>query len=241
MSEEADIRPVAHVDCRFEPREWSFLTENRTRIEDHWKRISADKPAMFNGRVLLVDQWSLSEGVFRARFFETDYAAFLAFLAFGTDEADAWNVFAMAALRGSDGPYLLGEMSAHTAHAGKIYFPAGTPDRDDIRGDVVDLAGSVLREVAEETGLTADEVTIGTDWTFVRLGRKIALMREVVSPLPATDLMVSVNRLLASDPQAELARLHLVSQAGHIDPTRMPPIQTAYLSAALGDRDQRTG
>ncbi len=50
----------------------------------------------------------------------------------------------MGAVRASDGAFLLGVMGAHTANAGKIYFPAGTPDPDAMSsGETVDLAGSV--------------------------------------------------------------------------------------------------
>ena len=70
----------------------------------------------------------------------------------------------MAALRGSDGAFLLGEMSPHTASAGAIYFPAGTPDRQDLSGAVVDLEASARRELFEETGWRAEEAEIAAGW-----------------------------------------------------------------------------
>ena len=80
----------------------------------------------------------------------------------------------MGAVRASDGAFLLGVMDAHTANAGKIYFPAGIADRSDVVGETVDLAGNVMREVAEETGLTADDLrprTAGTACSPARTSR----------------------------------------------------------------------
>ncbi len=98
--------------------------------------------------------------VFRGAYLETRFSRFIAWRDFGFPDRTMRNCFAMAALRAADGAFLLGVMGAHTANAGKVYFPAGTPDLDDVVGDRVDLAGSVARELGEETGLATAALTL---------------------------------------------------------------------------------
>ena len=52
----------------------------------------------------------------------------LAWRDFGFPDANIANGFSMAALLSADGAFDLGEMAPHTANAGAIYFPSGTPD-----------------------------------------------------------------------------------------------------------------
>ena len=80
-------------------------------------------------------------------------ASFIAWRDWGFPDRAVRNCFAAGAIRASDGAFVLGVMGPQTANAGKIYFPAGTPDPGDVVGQEVDLAGSVRREIAEETGL----------------------------------------------------------------------------------------
>ena len=82
----------------------------------------------------------------------------------------------MAALRAADGAFLLGRMAKHTANAGKVYFPSGTPDPNDVRdGGIVDLDGSVRRELLEETGLISTDAKPG-GWHAVLAGARVALI-----------------------------------------------------------------
>jgi hypothetical protein len=152
-----DVLQVDELDCRLVPRPWSFARTRAAAIDAHWRRLIEANPNLFNGRVLLQHDGRVEVAGgrrrFRADYLETDFKSFIAWRDFGFPEAGVRNGFAMAALQAADGGFVVGEMAAHTANAGRVYFPSGTPDPQDLVGDTVDLDGSVRRELMEETGL----------------------------------------------------------------------------------------
>ena len=107
------------------------------------------------------------------------------------------NCFAMAALRCADGAFLLGEMAPHTFNAGQIYFPAGTPDPNDVFDNRVDLEASVRRELFEETGIEASETIMASGWTLALTPQRIACMKLMTLPLPAESAKARVEAYLA--------------------------------------------
>jgi hypothetical protein len=88
---------------------------------------------------------AVSGSVFRGACLETDFASMLAWRNWDFPDPGVKNCFAMGVLRARDGAFLLGVMGAHTANAGKVYFPAGLPDPSDIAGAQVDLARTPRR------------------------------------------------------------------------------------------------
>ncbi len=171
--------------------------------------------------------------VFGGKFFLTAFRNFLAWRDFGFPDAAVYNCFAMAALRSSDGAWLLGEMGGHTMNAGKIYFAAGTPDRNDIFGARVDLSLSVAREMTEETGFSPGEAAPAEGFRLVVEGQKLACMQQRSLALTADAACARVQEFLAADPDPELARLVAVRGEADLDAAAMPSFVVAYLRDAF--------
>lgn len=229
--ENGSIVRLERVEARVEPYEWAYARENAAAIASHWATISAGKPAMFNGRVMLQHRAAIRDGVFEAGYFETDYAAFLAWRDAGYPGPVIRNGFAMAALRASDGAFLCGKMGDHTANAGKVYFAAGTPDRDDARPDgTLDLAGSVTRELGEETGLQIGELELGDGWTAVVDVGRIAFMREVDIDLPAEEARALMLERMKTLDEEELSDIVIVRNLAETEKHDMPPFMRRYLA-----------
>jgi 8-oxo-dGTP pyrophosphatase MutT (NUDIX family) len=241
LSEPTRLFKVGELDLRFESSRWAFAETQATSIAAHWARLTKAKPSLFNGRVLLLGRRDIetgANGVLRLKgvYFETDYADFVAWADFDHPGEPVNNCFAMAALRSNDGAFLLGEMAHHTYSAGQIYFPAGTPDPDDIFDDRVDLEASVCRELFEETGLLAAETKMAPDWTLVITPQRIACMKLMTFPLPAARIKARIEAFLARDALAEFSRMHIVRGPEDIDEERVPVFVAEYLRHAFGQR-----
>jgi 8-oxo-dGTP pyrophosphatase MutT (NUDIX family) len=226
--DEIEVFPVASLDLRFEPGPWRFADDRRGEIDAHFAKVQAIRPGIWNGHVLLMRRWRLEGSVVHGAYLETDFASMLFWRDLGFPDRAMFNCFSMAALRGADGAYLLGEMGPATVNAGRVYFPAGTPEPDDVVDSKVDLAGNVIRELAEETGLTTRDVEIAEGWTCVRVGQRLAMMKEMRSHETAHELRARILDHLPHDPHQELSDIHIVRGPSDVDPRRMPPWITEY-------------
>ena len=214
----------------FKPRPWPFAEARRADILAHFARQQREKPNLWNGRVLLGRNPAFTTDRFSADYFETGFASFLAWRDWGFPDHEVFNGFGMGALRCADGAFVLGEMADHTANAGRIYFPAGTPDPDDVRDGMLDIAGSITREIAEETGLGAADYTMDTHWTCVFAGPSIAMIRILRVDMPGEGLRARVEAHLAGETKPELRAVHLVRTRSDLVPA-MPRFVSAFLEA----------
>jgi len=227
------IHRVSTLDLGFKPWRWPFADERRTEIAAHFAAKQRDKP-IWNGRILLGRNPIFTAERFSASYFDADFASFLAWRDWGFPDPSVFNGFGMGALRCADGFFLLGEMGQHTSNAGRVYFPSGTPDLDDISGGAVDISGSVAREVEEETGLTTADYRPGRDWHCVVSGAAIAIIRILDVGVTGEALRARIEANLRRQSQPELSAIHLVRDKCDLT-AAMPRFVIAFLEAEMSE------
>jgi 8-oxo-dGTP pyrophosphatase MutT (NUDIX family) len=232
MANNAVIHRVTALDLKVERRAWPFAQARRAEIDAHFAQRQSEKPDIWNGRVLLGRNPDFSGGRFGSSYFETDFASFLAWRDWGFPDREVFNGFGMGALRSADGAFVLGEMAGQTVNAGRIYFPAGTPDPGDVVRGALDIVGSITREIEEETGLTEADYRADAHWDCVVAGPAVAIIRILSVDMPGTALKARIEANLARQRHPELAGIHLVRAVGDLS-ARMPHFVTAFLEREL--------
>jgi 8-oxo-dGTP pyrophosphatase MutT (NUDIX family) len=235
MSDAVSVVHINSLQLAFAPRPWSFAEARRAEIDATFAAMRQKNPALWNGRVLLLHNSELAAVVFRGAYLETDFASFAAWRVWGQPESGVVDCFGAAAVMTADGACLLGVMGPHTANAGRIYFPCGTPDPGDIVGDSVDLDASVQRELMEETGLDITEFKAEPGWITVFDLPLIAHIKVLHSGEGADALRTRILRHLAQEQQPELADIRIVRGPDDFTPT-MPRFVTAFLAQRFAMR-----
>lgn len=228
------ITPVSRLVVRCVERSWPWAEANATAIAAFWEDAKLKQPRLFDGPVFVFAEPRIEDGTFHAVCFETRFSRLLYAKRMGFPDPDVVNAFAQAALRAGDGAFLLGVMAAETANRGQIYFPAGTPDPSDRQDDgTLDLAGSVARELAEETGLEEGDYDTGEGWVLVRDGGLLAFLRPVRLSGPADQARARILERMQQLKEQELSDIYVARGPEDIDEHRMPAFIQAYLRMAF--------
>ena len=234
MTQMLRIRQVARVEAWLIEQSWPWANRNRSEIDRHWAELTLGNPSLFNGQVLIATERQFSDGVLKIGYTQTDYASFLTFRDQGFPDPGTCNCFGLAAVRTNDRRYVLGVMAAHTANAGRIYFPGGTPDLSDVCPDRgVDLAANVLRELEEETGIAAHDVTVLPGWTVVVDGGRTALLRRIDIAATTAALRTRLHDFLAAETEPEFCDFRFVGSLEECGSDQIPPFMKAYLRHAF--------
>lgn len=226
-----DIRivPIKRLELCLTPKPWAFAAQRRADIDAHFAALQREKPALWNGRILMLHDQAITNGVFRGAFLQTDYASFAAWIDWGRPPAGVCDCFAAAAILAADGAFLVGVMGGQTLNAGQVYFPCGTPDASDIIDGKVDFDFSVRRELKEETGIDAEELVGDPGWTMVVDGALIAQIKVVRAMQDAAELRTKILSWLSRQAQPELADILIARSPADFDP-KMRPFVRAFLA-----------
>jgi hypothetical protein len=228
--------PVIHraktLDLAVRSWTWPFMDARRDEIAAHFADRQRERPKLWNGRVLLGRAQVFAGERLAAEYFKTDFASFLAWRDWGFPDNSVFNGFGMGALLSNDGAFVLGEMGEHTANAGRIYFPSGTPDLDDVRGEVLDIEGSVVRELEEETGLISADYEADAHWHCIYTGPALAMIRILHVDMTGAALRERIEANLAMQEHPELAAIHLVKSRADLT-AAMPRFVTAFIETQL--------
>ncbi len=227
-----NIHMVTRLELPVRQQPWPFAAENAEDIASYFSELQVTTPQIWNGAMLMARNPRVEGDCFGAEYFPTDYADYLAWRGWGFPDRSVFTVFGMGALRSADGAFVLGEMASTTANAGKVYFPAGTPDPQDVRDGVLDMAGGIAREMIEEVGLEPTDYVAAPVWTCIFSDQRVALIRELRSPLTAKELHDRISATIAAQKDPELVAIHLVRSASDLTPA-MPPFVATYLRGVL--------
>ncbi len=193
MMQAPTVFHIDRLDLSFAPKPWAFADERRAEIDAYFSALMREKPHVWNGRVLLMHDRSVENGVLHGQYLETDYASFSAWCYWDRPAAGVGDCFSAAAILAADGAFLLGVMGPHTFNGGRIYFPCGTPDPGIIVDGKVDLDLSLRRELKEETGLDMSAFDAEPGWTMVSDGGLIAQIKVLRSNKSATSLRERIH------------------------------------------------
>lgn len=218
------------LDIRLSLDPLQFSLREEARIAATFAAAKAGNPALFDGPILLFSRPRIDGPSLAATAYRTRYSSLTTLIAHPETGRDAVNLFGAAAIVGSDGGVVLGRMGPKTAGAGEVKFPGGTPDEEDVTAaGGVDIVGSIVREMAEETGLSASDARLDETLILVDDHPYFAVVGVLRFPEPADRLAERVRTFLAADPDPELAGVEVVRPGASLDPAIVP----AYTRAAL--------
>lgn len=230
-----EIAALDQAEITFAPWSWRFAADRRQDIEAYFADMRRQRTGVWNGRVLLLNGYTIEGRVLHGGCFETDYASFCAWRDWGFPDPNIYNVFAATALRSADGAFLVGEMAASTANAGLVIFPCGTPEPADLdAAGKLDLAANLGRELLEETGIGIGDVHAEPGWTVLRDRRFLAFVKVVTASENADALRARVMRHLAGEQRPEFVDIRMVRSPADLEPA-MAPFVTRFLTNFWGE------
>jgi hypothetical protein len=232
-----EVTFVSHCRLRVGGEAWAFAVWHADEIDRYWAQCLQRNPHFFNGVVLVMADWQIAHGVFEATFYRSDFKSFLFWRDHGYALAQAFDAFGSAMVLSREGNVLLGQQAVGHINAGRSYLPGGFIDQRDCDGaGVVDIVGSVTRELAEETGLGAGDVKQRPGLLVVATGSQVAICVVFETDRSAAAIQAQIEGFLSADPDPELAGVVFVGPQSELGPLDVPEYTRLALAFQFGQR-----
>jgi 8-oxo-dGTP pyrophosphatase MutT (NUDIX family) len=213
------VIPIKSAVVRIDSAPLSYEAEHSEDIVANWASATTANPALFNGPFFMAERAGVTEETFEARYHRTRFATMMHWKANTTNDKP-WHIYGVGVIVSNDNRLIAGRMAPSTSAAGRVYFPAGSFDEDDVVDQHIDVDGNMLREVEEETGIKLSEAGHRDGGILlVTVNRNIALFRRHYFDLSADQLLERIRVHIASQDDSELDDITAISAAGEMGET----------------------
>ena len=216
------IKRLVHVSLEVDFERWAYARENRAKIEKHWKKAHAENPALHNGNIFMLTQWTMAEDRLEGVVQPASYASFLYWREQGYPEAGARNCFGSSVLQSREGHILFGRMAPNTATAGLVYPVGGSFGEEDVSAGMLQVETNIARELAEETGLNAEDGNREAGYICVEEGPRISLAARFIFDCDSNELRQRITAHLETCDEPELDEVVVFRRRAFARHHRMP-------------------
>lgn len=214
------ILPVDEIDVVLDPAQHPFERGREAAIAENWRHEVAAKPALFDGKVVLLSEFGYDRGRLFGRCHTVGYSTFMYWRKdrVGT----AAHAFAHPMLVTSDNALVAIRMAAHTVNAGRVYFAAGSFEPEDFPDGRVDAHGNMVREVLEETGLDISSVRRGARHHALATERGTVIFRRYFLDGTADETALRIREFVAGEAEPEIEEPVVIRDARDLPEGLMP-------------------
>jgi 8-oxo-dGTP pyrophosphatase MutT (NUDIX family) len=224
---------IARCELTISEDHWPFAEREAARIDAHWEQVRTARPRLFNGKVFLLRDLAVRDGVAAGTFVRAQFKSFVYWRERGYVDASVRDGFGSSVIRSAEGHVLLGLQGEGYLNAGRAYPPGGMIDVRDTAGGRVDIDASIARELAEETGLGPAGLQREPGYLLTQCGPLVSIAIEWRSALSAEALSAAILAHTWAQPSPELADVVIVRSADAIGDPRLPDYAGVLLRCVL--------
>ncbi len=218
---------------------WPYAVAEADAIDRHWQRRSSENPALFNGVIHMLRTATVEADHFDGAFLRTNFKSYLYWREQGFPAAGIRDAFGSALLRSREGHVLLGRQGGGNLNAGQAYLPGGFIDHRDVAANgAIDIDGSILRELHEETALEPAEFEVRPGYIVTFSGPLLSIGLELQSSLDAATLRTRILSHIAREKNSELTDILIVRSPSDLEGQAIVPYAAQLLEWLFAEAPQ---